>query len=72
MGVDNTTSLKDKSDAELEEVLRDSPHLSQAHSEAQSEWSLRERKQLRRPTWTRAIVAAILIGIMIVAYLRTC
>ena len=72
MVLDNNQSLKDKSDAELEEVLRDSPHLSQTHREAQSEWFLRERKRLRRPAWTQAIVAAILIGIVIVAYLRTC
>lgn len=72
MRLDDKLSLKEKSDAELEEVLRDSPHLSQTHREAQSEWTLRERKRLRRPAWTQAIVAAILMGIVIVAYLRTC
>jgi hypothetical protein len=64
--------LKDKSDAELEEILRDNSHLTQLHREAQSEWSVRERKRLRRPAWTKAIVGAILLGIVIIAYLRTC
>jgi hypothetical protein len=72
MGFDDTPSLKDKSDAELEEILRDHPHSTQIHKLAQSEWNLREQKRLRRPAWTQFIVATILVGIAIVAYLRSC
>ena len=63
--------MKDKSNAELEELLRNAPRFSEAHTEAQSEWMLREQKRLRRPAWTQAIVVAILLGIVIIAYLRT-
>jgi len=64
--------MKDKSDIELEEVVRDNPRATQLHREAKSELDLREQKRLRSPVLAKWIVAGILVVTAIIAYLRTC
>jgi hypothetical protein len=72
MGTDHDSSMKDKSDMELEELVRDNPRSTQLHKEAQSERDLREQKRLRRPALTKAFVGAVLLVTAIIAYMRTC
>ena len=70
--MEDRQDLTGKSDLELEEILRESPHSSQLHRDAQSERDRREQERMQRPARTQAIVAAILCVIAILAYLRAC
>jgi hypothetical protein len=70
--MENTSSMKDKTELELDEILRDTPHASPLHREAQSELDLRKQKELRHSNWTRVTFGAILAVIVLIAYLRTC
>ena len=72
MELENETLMKDKSDMELEELVRENPRSTELHRDAQSEMDLREQKRLRRPALTKVIVVAILLAIAITAYLQTC
>jgi len=64
--------MKDKSDIELEELVRDNPRATDLHQEAKSELELREQKRLRRPVLTKWVVVGILLVTAMIAYLRTC
>jgi len=72
MEIDDGSSIRDKSDIELEELVRDNPRSTQLHRDAQVERNHREQRRLRRPALTKAIVGGILVVIVIIAYLRTC
>ena len=64
--------MRKKSDEELQEIVRERSRLTPQYEEARSKLKRREAKQQRRPAWTRAIVGAILLGVVILSYLRTC
>jgi hypothetical protein len=65
-------SLKEKSDMELEEIIRENPRSTKLRTEAEFEQASRRQKQARRPARTQVIVAGILTAIALLAYLRAC
>lgn len=72
MGTENDQLMKDKSDVELEELIRDNPRATEMHQEAQSTLDLRNQQRLRRPIVAKYVVAGILVITAIISYLRTC
>ena len=72
MSGEKPVSLKEKSDIELEEIIRENPHATKLHRDAETEQASRKQRQDRRPARTQAIVAAILTAIALLAYLRAC